>query len=404
MKKSIHVPFLLINIVVFFSLLYFPLFSNQLASKTFALFVLVAGLWMTEAIPLTLTSITIPVVASLLKLVKPQEAFTQFSHPIIFLFLGGFILAGALTRHSIDKMLARKLIEISKGNFYRSSILMMLSTALLAFWISNTSSTVMMLPLALGMLSLVKKDSINQEAKFLMLGIAYSANLGGIVTMVSSPPNAIGAALLGITFFEWLKHGLPMFLITFPIMVGILTWYFKPDKKLKVEQVIEVGHPGRLNKSLIAIFLLTITLWLLEGIISPLLGIGDGFNSLVAVMAIFLVVITNVLRWDEAIKCVQWNVLLLFGGGLTLAMLLEKSGLGTLLADQITILSTAMPLIALIWVIVLTSIIFTEFMSNTASAALFLPIIYTLAVKLQVNQHYWYYLLRLQCRMALCFL
>lgn len=143
--------------------------------------------------------------------------------------MGGFVLAGALASHSIDKLLARKLIGLSKGNFYRASVLMMLSTSLMAFWISNTSSTLMMFPLALGMLTLVKKDGVTPEAKFLMLGIAYSANICGIVTMVSSPPNAIGAALLGITFFEWLKYGLPMFVFTFPIMVGLLTWFFKPD-------------------------------------------------------------------------------------------------------------------------------------------------------------------------------
>lgn len=95
----------------------------------------------------------------------------------------------------------------------------------------------MMLPLALGMLALVKKDAVTSEAKFLLLGIAYSANIGGIATIVSSTPNAIGAALLDIAFFEWLKYDIPIFLITFPLMVGLLTWYFKLDKKLTVEQV-----------------------------------------------------------------------------------------------------------------------------------------------------------------------
>jgi len=384
-KKPIPILFLLASISAFFLLLYFPLFESREASQTFALFVLVAVLWMTEAIPLALTGIMIPVVASLLGLAQPTEAFTQFSHPIIFLFLGGFVLAGALTRHAIDKMLAGKLIKLSKGNFYWSAVLMMLSTSLLAFWISNTSSTVMMLPLALGMLALVKKDGITAEAKFLLLGIAYSANIGGIATMISSPPNAIGAALLGITFFDWLRYGLPMFLITFPIMVGLLTWYFKPDRKLRVEQAIVVAPVAKLNKTLGVIFLITMLLWLMEGAISPALGIKEGFNSIVAVIAIFMIVIAKVLTWEEVIQSVQWNVLLLFGGGLTLAMLLEKSGLATLLAEQITLFATAMPLLVFVWIIVMTSILFTEFMSNTASAALFLPIVYTLAVKLQIS-------------------
>lgn len=385
MKKSINIPILLVSILVFGGLLFFPILDNQPAQRAFALFVLVAILWVTEAIPLALTGIMIPVAATLLKLVQPQEAFSQFGNPIIFLFLGGFVLAAALTAHSIDKLLAQKLIKLANGNFYRSSILMMLSTSLLAFWISNTSSTVMMLPLALGILALVKKEGITAESKFLMLGIAYSANIGGIVTMVSSPPNAIGAALLGLTFFDWIKYGMPMFMITFPLMVGLLTWYFKPDKKLKVEQVVIVDDIVRPTKTLGAIFLLTVALWLMEGILAPLLGITGGGSSLVAVIAVFLIVITRVLQWEDLIKKVQWNILLLFGGGLTLAMLLETSGLGALLAAQISLLATAMPLIAFIWIIVITSIVFTEFMSNTASAALFLPIVYTLAIELMIN-------------------
>lgn len=119
--------------LVFGFLLFYPIFKNQAAQHAFALLVLVAILWMTEAIPLALTGIMIPVVATLLKLVRPTEAFSQFGHLIIFLFLGGFVFAGALTTYAIDKLLAGKLIKLAKGNFYRSSILMMLSTSLLAF-------------------------------------------------------------------------------------------------------------------------------------------------------------------------------------------------------------------------------------------------------------------------------
>lgn len=385
MNKRINIPVLAIGMLVFTVLLFYPLFHNRAAQHAFALFVLVAILWMTEAIPLALTGIMIPVAATLLKLVPAKEAFSGFAHPIIFLFMGGFVLAAALTAHSVDKMLAQQLIKLARGNFYRSSILMMLATSLMAFWISNTSSTVMMLPLALGMLGLVKRDAVTAESKFLMLGIAYAANIGGIATMVSSPPNAIGAALLGITFFDWLKYGIPIFLITFPLMVLLLTLYFKPDKKLAVEQVAPVAVAGRPNKVLGAIFAVTILLWLMEGVLGPLLGITDGFSSLVAVGAVFLVVVTGVLQWDVVMKSVQWNVLLLFGGGLTLAMLLETSGLGALLAGQISLFATAMPLLAFIWLIVTASILFTEFMSNTASAALFLPIVYTLAVELKIN-------------------
>ena len=385
MKKSVNLPVLFIAIIVFCVLLYFPIFNNHKAQQAFALLIMVAILWITEAIPLPLTSLLIPVVAIFMQLVSSGEAFRQFAHPIIFLFMGGFVLAGALSRHSVDKMLAQKLIRLARGNFYRSSILLMLATSLMACWVSNTSSTAMMLPLGLGMLVLVKRNTVSAESKFLMLGIAYSANIGGIITMVSTPPNAIGAAILGISFSNWLKYSLPIFLITFPVMITVLTLYFKPDKKMSIGMMVIEKNINAPTKTLAAIFLFTIFLWIMDGILSPLLNITDGFNSLVAILAIFLLFITEVLTWEEIIKSIQWNILLLFGGGLTLGMLIDESGLGALLVGNVAGLISVVPMIVFLWLVVIVSIVLTEFMSNTASAAMMLPLLFTLANQLNIN-------------------
>lgn len=294
-------------------------------------------------------------------------------------------MAGALSRHGLDKMLAEKLIRLARGNFYRSAILLMLATSLLACWVSNTSSTAMMLPLALGMLALVKKDKVSAESKFLMLGIAYSASIGGIITMISSPPNAIGAAILNMTFTEWLKRSIPIFLITFPVMVTVLTLYFKPDRKMSIGVMVFEKDKAAPVKTLAAIFLITVLLWTLDGILSPLLHIAEGFNSLVAIFAIFLLFVTKVLSWDEIMKSIRWEILLLFGGGLTLGMVIDKSGLGALLTGQAAGLIHSVPMIVFIWIIVIFSIILTEFMSNTASAAMILPLLFTLATQLHIN-------------------
>ncbi len=347
--------------------------------------IMVAILWITEAIPLPLTSLMIPVIATFMQLASSGEAFKQFAHPIIFLFMGGFVLAGALSRHAVDKMLAQKLIGLARGNFYRSAILLMLATSLMACWVSNTSSTAMMLPLALGMLVLIKKNTVSAESKFLLLGVAYAANIGGIITMVSTPPNAIGAALLDISFSEWLKFSLPIFLITFPVMITVLTLYFKPDKKMSIGVMIIEKNIDAPTKTLAGIFLFTILLWILDGVLSPLLGIADGFNSLVAVLAILLLFVTRVLTWEEIMKSIQWNILLLFGGGLTLGMLIDESGLGVLLIGNVAGLVTVVPMIVFLWVVVIFSIVLTEFMSNTASAAMMLPLLFTLATQLNIN-------------------
>lgn len=128
LKKKVNLIALSIAIIVFCVLLYFPVFNTQQASQAFALLIMVAILWITEAIPLALTSLLIPVIAIFMQLVPTKEAFREFAHPIIFLFMGGFVLAGALSRHALDKMLAQKLITLARGNFYRSAILLMLAT------------------------------------------------------------------------------------------------------------------------------------------------------------------------------------------------------------------------------------------------------------------------------------
>ncbi len=385
MKKGINLTGFFVAIVVFCVILYLPIFNNQQAQQALALLMMVAILWITEAIPLPLTGLLIPVMAISMQLLSPGEAFKEFANPILFLFMGGFVLAGALSRHSLDKMLAQKLIRLAGGNFYRSAILLMLATALIASWVSNTSSTAMMIPLGLGMLVLVNKNTVSAESKFLMLGIAYSANIGGIITIISSPPNAIGAEILNISFLEWMKYSIPVFLLTFPVMVTILTLYFKPDKKMSIGVMVFKKETAAPIKTLLSIFLFTIILWMLEGVLSPLLHIDSSFNSLVAIFAIFLLFITKVLTWEEIIKSINWEILLLFGGGLTLGMLIDQSGLGAMLISKVSSLITIVPMFVFLLAIVIFSIILTEFMSNTASAAMILPLLFSLSHQMQIN-------------------
>lgn len=380
----INYPIVAFAVALFCILLNYPIFENFAAQKAFALMITVAVLWISEALPLSMTALAIPVAASLCGLASPRESFGEFSHPILFLFMGGFVLAGALSKHQLDSMLARRLITAAKGNFYWSAIFLMLATSLTACWVGNTSATAMMLPLALGILVLANKKTVSAESKFLVLGIAYSANIGGIITMVASPPNAIGAAILGLSFSEWTRYTLPLFLITFPIMAGLLTMYFKPNRTLSIAAV---GTQQKVspNKTLIAIFFITVIFWSLDGVLSPLFNIENGFNSLVALLAVFAIFMTKVLTWEEIMTSVKWEVLLLFGGGLTLGMLIDKSGLGTLMIHHISGLLDVIPLFLFLWMVVAASIIMTEFMSNTASAALLLPLLFTMANGLHIN-------------------
>ncbi len=384
-KFNIKLPILLIAGSVFAILLYVPIFADPMAQRAFALLIFAALLWISEAIPLSLTGLLIPVLAILMHLAEPVAAFSQFANPILFLFMGGFVIASALSIYSLDQWIAQKLISMAQGNFYWSAIALMLATAFAACWLTNTAAAAMMIPLAIGMLVLIKKDNVSAEAKFLMIGIAYSANIGGIVTMVSSPPNAIGAVILKMSFATWLKYSIPIFLIIFPIMIVFITFFFKPDRKMKINTLLLKKDAPPLNRKVIAIFLLTVFLWILDSTLSPILKLESSFSSLVAIMAIFLLFATRVMTWEEILESVRWDILLLFGGGLTLGMLIETSGLGAIIIGQMASFATRVPLYLFLWLIVFFSIVMTEFMSNTASAALILPLLYTMAVSLQIN-------------------
>jgi sodium-dependent dicarboxylate transporter 2/3/5 len=168
-------------------------------------------------------------------------------------------------------------------------------------------------------------------------------------------------------------------------MVTVLTLYFKPDKKKSISVLIIEKDNTAPTKTLTAIFLFTITLWMMEGILAPLLNMSSNFNSMVAIFAIFLLFITKVLTWDEIMNSIRWEILLLFGGGLTLGMLIDQSGLGALLVNQIAGLITSVPMFIFLWIIVIFSILLTEFMSNTASAAMILPLLFTLSNQLHIN-------------------
>ena len=385
MKEKLHWKALLFSLVLLAGILIFQVFEKPEVNSAFAILIFAASLWISEAIPLSMTALLIPVMAVLFKIATPAAAFSEFANPIIYLFMGGFVLAGALSAHSLDMLLAHKLMLLAKGNFYKSAILLMLATSLTACWVSNTSTAAMMIPLALGMLAITDSKKSTSEAKFLLLGIAYAANIGGIVTMIASPPNAIGAATLGLSFSEWLVYGIPIFLISFPIMVIVLTLYFKPDRKVLIPTVPLPGKKSKDRTALIVIFTITVMLWVLEGVLAPIMGVPSGFSSLVAILSILLLFVFKVMTWEQIIASVRWDILLLFGGGLTLGFLVESTGLGSILIGGIMSLSEQMPLILFLWIIVIGSIIMTEFMSNTASAALILPLLYTLAIESQIN-------------------
>ena len=359
-------------VLMFFILFFFPIDDLQI-KEGLSILVFISILWLTEALPLPISSLFVPVLAVLFGILDVKEAFKSFAHPIIFLFLGGFALASALRKYELDKLIAYKIVGLSKGDFRVASFLIMLTTAFLSMWVSNTSATAIMLPLAIGLLGYANNNNsnntINEDVySFLLLGIAYSASIGGIGSIIGSPPNAITASFLNMGFFDWFKVGFPISLILLPIVYVVLFLYFKPqNQNIKLESDFEIR-----DKKVIlvgVVFLLVVLLWMLSGKLSALFGVEKYFDSIVAVIGIILLFSLRLINWNDLNKSVDWGVLLLFGGALSLSYILSTTGASEYAANVVIDALNGIPTFAYIFGLVLFSIMITNIMSNTGVAS-----------------------------------
>ena len=373
-------------------LLYGLLPYEEPTNKGLALLAFVAILWLTEAIHITVTALLVPVLAILLGLESTKSALQAFANPTIFLFFGGFAIATALSVQKLDKYIAHKVIAIARGNFLLAVFFLFLATALLSMGISNTATAAMIIPLAIGLLKNIDYESNKGTYAFVILGVAYSASIGGMGTLVGSPPNAIVASQLNITFSEWLRYGMPTVLGLMPLMIGTLYVVFRPKLNIKITST--EGVVDKLNGKqylTILIFLITALCWIFSDLINEtftsFLGIEKikDFDAVVAMIAAVFVCFFGVAEWKQIQENTDWGVLMLFGGGLSLSVILTQSGASKALVDSVQFL-IADSNYFVIGLMVATFIIFlTEFTSNTASAALLVPIFISVAENLGVN-------------------
>ncbi|ADC70180.1 anion transporter [Methanocaldococcus sp. FS406-22] len=347
------------------------IFSSTLPDiyKGIVILIVVGCLWFFELLPLPVTSLAIPIMAVFLGIFNLKEALTYFAHPIIFLFLGGFMLAQALKNHNLDKFIAYKLLNYGK-DFKTTCFLMFLSAYFLSMWISNTSATLILLPIALGLLH-KKTDKLRD---FLLLGIAYSASIGGIATIIGSPPNAIASSYLDYGFFSWFKAGFPISLLLFLISTLTLYIYFKnwiPKEDIAIQARVELSTDAY---KLLAIFLLIALLWIISDYLSEIFNV-QYFDSVIAIFAIILLFVFNLVKVDD-FKKIDWGTLILFGGALCLGGVIVKSGANTFLSEKlIAILGNLSP-IAVLFAVITITIILTNFISNTGLTGILAPILF----------------------------
>lgn len=348
---------------------------------------IIANLWMAELLPLSVTALLVPVLATAFGVMEFKAALVSFAHPIIFLFLGGFALAAALHQHKLDTYFAHIIMSKAGNNGLIMCLLLFAVTAFMSMWISNTATAVMMLPIALGLLSNSKFEENKRLYAFLLLGVAYSANIGGMATVIGSPPNAIAASALGLSFNDWLTIAMPISLILLPCMWLVLYWVCRPsfDSFQNHNNTLAFEwHSARIQ--VIAIFIITACLWIFGSVIQTYTGKISSFDSWVAVMAIVALHASKSLDWKTFEQNTQWGILLLFGGGLALSAVLSDTQANLFLAQQISELTAGLSLFALLLIILLFVIFMTEISSNTALSALMIPTFMGLADVLGIDQ------------------
>ena len=354
---------------------------SEQAAKGLILLLFIGTLWLAEFVNITITALLVPVVAIFLGVpenITTRSALTTFSDPVIFLFFGGFALATALHVQQLDKKIAFFMMRFSRGHMGLAIIMIFAVTAVLSMWVSNTATAAMMLPLALGILRNLDAEKDRGTFVFVLLGIAYSASIGGLGTMVGSPPNAIVSRALDYSFVDWLKVGIPMMLLLLPVMFGVLYIVFRPKLNHRVE-VVEEDIPWTAGRVAAAvIFVCTAGAWICGDWVSSTLGISAP-DTYVALASAVTIALLGVASWKQIATNTDWGVLILFGGGLALSGVLGASGASKVLGEAVAMVFGSSPKLVIIVVVLVFIIILTEFTSNTASAALLVPVFATVS-------------------------
>ena len=382
------------------------------AHKTAALFLLMGVWWATEAVPVAVTALVPLALFPMLGIVDIQSAANPYANKTIYLFFGGFLIATAIQKWDLHKRIALFVLEYAGSNGASLILGFMLTAALISMWVMNTATTIMLLPIGLAVITVVKetvKGLNDQEIESfqlaLLLGIAYGATIGGMSTLIGTGPNGMLAAFmadnydLDISFVDWMKVGVPLSAVMLPCSWLILTrLIFKVEfetsqetKNLLSTMKQELGKFEGAEFKVFVVFVLTALTWMLRTVlddINGLEGLSDAGIAMISALFLFLLPSGDkvkrgaLLEWKDAQENVPWGLLVLFGGGLSLANAVQATGLavwmGNLIPQGISIV--------LIVILVVTMIIFlTELTSNMATTATFLPVVAAIAIQSDFN-------------------
>ena len=386
------------------------------AWATAAVGILMAIWWVLETIPIPATSLLPLALLPLFGIKSITAASAPYANPLIFMFFGGFILALAMERWNLQRRMALNIIRWVGTNPTALVGGFMGATAFLSMWVSNTATAAMMLPIGLSVIALFNENAAKQGggdhgkafASSLLLGIAYAASIGGVGTLIGTPPNALLAGYFSQTykvqigFADWMVMAVPLEIILMVATWFILTRVAYPVHSIKMpgaadiirSEIDKLGPISRGEGMIAVIFLITALLWTFQPIINgwfPKLRLGDTEIAIFAALAIFIIPVDArkkvfLLDW-KATQGLPWGILLLFGGGLSLGAAILDTGLSKWIAESMS-MAADWPSWVMVVIVVLAVMTISHFTSNTATAAAFLPLTAALAVSLGENPLY----------------
>ena len=385
---------------------------SAVAFKVAIMGILMAIWWATEAVPIAVTAMLPLVLFPLFGVSSIQDAATPFANKVIYLFLGGFIVAFAMQRWNLHKRIALTILQYVGGDGKSLVAGFMFVSAALSMWVMNTSTTMMLLPIAISVITVIhstNKHISNKEKEdfqySILLGIAYASTIGGMSTLVGTAPNAMMAAFLfetyeiQVNFSEWMLIGVPLSFVMVPLAwLSLTKWVFhvnfKTNHSGQESLRIMKNDLGVISKPEIRVgivFLLMALAWILRPLLIKISFLSDLDDSSIAMAgAILLFIIPSgdkedplILRWEH-LSSLPWSILILFGGGLSLATAVSNSGLAEWIGSNLSSVGS-LPLPLLVMSIAMMIIFLTELTSNIATTATFLPVIGAIAIEMGIN-------------------
>ncbi|CAI8348513.1 MAG: Sodium-dependent dicarboxylate transporter SdcS [Flavobacterium sp. SCGC AAA160-P02] len=365
--------------------------------------------WITEAVHIAVTALLPLVLFPLLRVMSAADAGANYGSPIIFLFFGGFVLALALEKVNLHKRIALTIIKMTGTTPNKVILGFMIATAFMSMWISNTASTVVMLPIAISVIKLLIDDEdgfTKGDRNFslcIMLGIAFSANAGGIATVIGTPPNSVLIGILEnefqieISFLKWMTMGLPFSIMMVTLCYLVLVTLMFPCNDIKFtassnvisDELKKLGTISKEERRVLTIFAITVFLWITRTLINhifPGLKLSDTIISLIGAISLFSIPLNFqkghfVLHWNDTSK-LPWGILILFGGGLALAKGMASSGLVDMITEAIR--GGGFSPLIVVCLLILLMLFMTELMSNVALVAVLAPVVAGIAIGLNI--------------------